>query len=40
MVKKSDKADLRGRKGDYMWTDKIDNFEDDYTFEGKFFSIT
>lgn len=36
MLKKSDKADLKGRKGDYMWTDKIDNFEDDYTFEGKF----
>lgn len=37
MIKKTDKADLSGKKGDYMWTEKIDNFEDDYTLEGKFF---
>ena len=35
MIKKSDKADLRGRAGDYNWTDHMDNFENDYSFDIK-----
>ncbi len=36
MGKKSEKGDLKGYKGDYMWSNKMENFEDDYSFEGKF----
>ncbi len=35
MFKKSDKADLRGAKGDYNWSDDMDNFEDDYALDAK-----
>jgi len=35
MVKTSDKADLKGKEGDYNWTDLMDNFEDDYSFDLK-----
>jgi outer membrane cobalamin receptor len=35
MFKQSDKADLRGAKGDYNWTDNMENFEDDFSFDGK-----
>lgn len=35
MIKKSDKAVLTGRAGDYNWTDLMDNFEDDYAFDVK-----
>jgi outer membrane receptor for ferrienterochelin and colicin len=35
MLKKSDKADLKSAEGDYNWSDKIDNFEKDYTFDFK-----
>lgn len=35
MVKKTDKADISGKNGDYNWTDLLDNFEDDYAFDLK-----
>jgi outer membrane receptor for ferrienterochelin and colicins len=35
MVKKSDKADLKGQAGDGNWTDRMDNFENDYSFDLK-----
>ncbi|HPO12461.1 MAG TPA: TonB-dependent receptor [Candidatus Hydrogenedentes bacterium] len=35
MFKKSDKADLRGAKGDYNWSDSMDNFEDDFALDAK-----
>ncbi|HAN19463.1 MAG: hypothetical protein A2X13_02195 [Bacteroidetes bacterium GWC2_33_15] len=35
MFKKTDKADLKGRAGDYNWTDEMDNFENDYSFDFK-----
>ena len=35
MFKQSEKADLRGVKGDNNWTDAMENFEDDYAFDGK-----
>jgi iron complex outermembrane receptor protein len=35
MIKKSDKADLRGEAGDNNWTDLMENFENDYTFDIK-----
>ena len=35
MLKKSDKSDLRGTKGDNNWTDNMENFEDDLSFDGK-----
>lgn len=35
MYKKSEKADLRGKKGDNNWTDNMENFEDDLAFAGK-----
>lgn len=35
MCKKSDKADLKGKAGDYNWTDLMDNFENDYSFDLK-----
>lgn len=36
MFKQSDKADLRGEKGDNNWTDEMENFEDDLSVDGKF----
>ncbi len=35
MFKTSNKADLKGKEGDYNWTDLMDNFEDDYSFDLK-----
>jgi outer membrane receptor for ferrienterochelin and colicins len=35
MLKKTEKADLKGRAGDYNWTDLMDNFENDYSFDLK-----
>jgi outer membrane receptor for ferrienterochelin and colicins len=35
MFKQSDKADLRGAKGDNNWTNNMENFEDDLAFDGK-----
>lgn len=35
MFKHSNKADLRGEKGDNNWTDNMENFEDDLSFDGK-----
>jgi len=35
MVKKSDKANLKGQAGDNNWTDLMDNFENDYSFDLK-----
>lgn len=35
MVKSSSKADLAGTDGDNNWTDQIDNFENDYSFDTK-----
>jgi len=35
MFKKSDKADLRGVRGDYNWSDSMDNFEDDVSIDAK-----
>jgi len=35
MIKKSDKADLKGEAGDNNWTDLMENFENDYTFDIK-----
>lgn len=35
MFKQSDKADLRGAKGDNNWTNDMENFEDDLSFDGK-----
>jgi len=35
MCKTSDKADLKGIKGDYNWTDLMDNFENDYALDVK-----
>lgn len=35
MCKKSDKADLKDKAGDYNWTDLMDNFENDYSFDIK-----
>ncbi len=36
MYKTSEKADLREEKGDYNWTDNMENFEDDYSVNGYF----
>jgi outer membrane receptor for ferrienterochelin and colicins len=36
MYKTSEKADLREGKGDYNWTDNMENFEDDYAVNGYF----
>ena len=33
MYKQSDKADLRGEAGDNNWSDLMDNFENDYSFD-------
>ena len=35
MFKQSGKGDLGGEKGDYNWTDGMENFEDDLSFDGK-----
>ncbi|MDD4923120.1 MAG: TonB-dependent receptor [Bacteroidales bacterium] len=35
MYKQSDKANLKGRAGDNNWTDQMDNFEKDYSFDLK-----
>jgi len=35
MFKQSDKADLREKKGDNNWTENMENFEDDLSFDGK-----
>lgn len=35
MYKQSDKADLKGQAGDNNWTDLMDNFENDYSFDLK-----
>ena len=34
-AKKTDKADLRGAKGDNNWSDQMENFEDDVSVDGK-----
>lgn len=36
MYKTSEKADLKEGKGDYNWTDNMENFEDDYAVNGSF----
>lgn len=36
VIKRTDKANLKGQKGDFNWTDKLDNFEKDYSFDLKF----
>ncbi|MBA7532136.1 Vitamin B12 transporter BtuB [subsurface metagenome] len=36
MYKKSKKADLGGEKGDNNWTENMENFEDDLSFDGYF----
>lgn len=35
MMKRSEKADLRGNNGDNNWTDLMENFENDYSFDLK-----
>jgi len=35
MFKKSDKADLRGARGDYNWSDSMENFDDDFALDAK-----
>jgi len=35
MFKKSDKADLRGARGDYNWSDFMDNFEEDFSIDAE-----
>ncbi len=35
MYKQTDKADLRGKAGDYNWTDLMENYENDYSFDLK-----
>ena len=35
VYKKTGKADLKGSDGDNNWTDKMNNFEDDYSFDLK-----
>lgn len=35
MVKRSDKADLKGREGDYNWTEAMDNFENDVALDAR-----
>jgi len=36
MFKKSDKADVGGARGDYNWTESMDNGEEDVSFDAKF----
>jgi len=35
MFKKSDKADLKGSRGDNNWSNAMENFEDDYSLDAK-----
>ncbi len=35
MFKKSDKADLKGGRGDHNWSDSMDNFEEDFSLDAK-----
>ncbi|MBT4397875.1 MAG: TonB-dependent receptor [Bacteroidetes bacterium] len=35
MYKSSNKADLRGEEGDNNWTEDMDNYENDYSFDSK-----
>lgn len=35
MYKQSDKADLKGKAGDNNWTDLLENYENDYSFDLK-----
>ncbi len=35
MVKSSEKANLAGAEGDFNWSENMENFEDDFTFEMK-----
>jgi len=35
MFKKSEKADLAGEKGDNNWTENMENFENDFSFDAK-----
>lgn len=35
MIKSSEKAKLKGEDGDFNWTNELENFEDDYSFEIK-----
>jgi len=35
MMKRSEKADLKGNNGDNNWTDLMENFENDYSFDLK-----
>lgn len=35
MFKKSDKADLKGSRGDNNWSNAMENFEDDYSIDAK-----
>ncbi|MEN8121499.1 MAG: TonB-dependent receptor, partial [Bacteroidota bacterium] len=36
MYKTTEKVDLTGSAGDYNWTDEMENFENDYSFDTKF----
>jgi len=36
MYKTSEKADLRGSKGDFNWTDQMENFENDLSLSARF----
>ncbi len=35
MFKRSEKADLKREAGDFNWSDQMDNFENDYSFDAK-----
>ena len=35
MYKSSEKADLAGADGDFNWSDNMENFEDDYSFDAR-----
>lgn len=35
MFKQTEKADLSGKKGDNNWTENMENFEDDFSFDAK-----
>ncbi|TLX76884.1 TonB-dependent receptor [Labilibacter sediminis] len=36
MIKTTEKANLIGAEGDYNWTEKMENYEDDYSFDATF----
>jgi outer membrane receptor for ferrienterochelin and colicins len=36
MFKQNDKGDLRGKAGDFNWTESMDNFENDAAFDARF----